>query len=73
MNQAIAAHILFYNSAENIPTAYHTGYLSLLEFVKSCLDNYKEEMNRILFPVFVYSFLEMCDKGYWNEGITPLL
>lgn len=47
---------------------YQRAYQSLAEWIYSSLDIYKNELNQVLYPVFVHCYFELVHKGYRNEG-----
>ncbi|KAF8430200.1 WD40-repeat-containing domain protein [Tirmania nivea] len=50
---------------EDYPDMMHEkAYSFLKNWIENSLDLYKPELRRILFPVFVYSFLELASKGF---------
>ncbi|BFZ60808.1 Transcription initiation factor TFIID subunit 5 [Saitoella coloradoensis] len=44
--------------------AYERAYKALRDFADESLDLYKPELRRILYPVFVHSYLNLIQKGY---------
>lgn len=44
------------------------GYQNLIEWVISSLDIYKGELEKVLFPVFVHSYLELISKNQTQEA-----
>ncbi|KAF8475670.1 WD40-repeat-containing domain protein [Kalaharituber pfeilii] len=50
---------------EDYPDIMHErAYSFLKDWIENSLDLYKGELRRLLFPVFVYSFLELASNGY---------
>ncbi|KAG6544504.1 hypothetical protein Mapa_014142 [Marchantia paleacea] len=68
MDPVIANQIFFYSRSDNNPGRYKEGFSKLRSWVHSSLDQYKNELLRILYPVFVHSFLELVAKGYSQEA-----
>ncbi len=56
------------NKAENTPDMYEESYARLRRFIESSLDKYRNELATVLWPVFVYVFLDMVTKGFVHEG-----
>ncbi|KAH8595957.1 WD40-repeat-containing domain protein [Bisporella sp. PMI_857] len=51
---------------------YGQGFKLLKSWVETSLDIYKYELRRILWPVFIYSFLEMVLQGYPQDASNYL-
>ncbi|KAF2723435.1 transcription initiation factor TFIID, subunit TAF5 [Polychaeton citri CBS 116435] len=47
---------------------YDIGFSKLTNFADNCLDIYKSELKRILWPIFVYSFLQLISDFYPRDG-----
>lgn len=50
------------------PDTYQETFESLKDWIESCLDRYRQELEKIMFPVFVHLFLAMIQKGYNTEA-----
>jgi transcription initiation factor TFIID subunit 5 len=48
--------------------SYQEVFESLKGWIESCLDRYRQELEKIMFPVFVHLFLAMIQKGYNSEA-----
>ncbi|CAM8910039.1 unnamed protein product [Rhodiola kirilowii] len=53
---------------ENIPVKYHDGYSKLRSWAYGSLDMYKHELLRVLYPVFIHSFMDLVSKGHIQEA-----
>ncbi|ORY71335.1 WD40-repeat-containing domain protein [Pseudomassariella vexata] len=49
-------------------TKYKRAFLHLEKWVENSLDLYKFELAKVLWPVFVYSYLELVFKGYLRDS-----
>ncbi|KAH8815821.1 WD40-repeat-containing domain protein [Xylogone sp. PMI_703] len=59
--------------AEDLGTAkYAKGFRLLSNWIDQNLDIYKAELRRILWPVFVYSYLELIQNGFSADGQSYL-
>ncbi|KAM0176333.1 hypothetical protein ACHAPF_004984 [Botrytis cinerea] len=55
--------------AEDLGTAkYAKGFRLLSNWIESNLDIYKFELRRLLWPIFVYSFIELITNNYTADG-----
>ncbi|VUC28169.1 unnamed protein product [Clonostachys rosea] len=54
------------------PKKYGIAFNNLKEWVENNLDIYKYELSKLLWPVFVYSFMELVAQGYTEEAKTFL-
>ncbi|KAL2613132.1 hypothetical protein R1flu_024824 [Riccia fluitans] len=68
IDPTIANQIYFYSRSDNSPGRYKEGFSKLRSWVHSSLDQYKNELLRILYPVFVHSYLELVAKGHSQEA-----
>lgn len=68
----IAKQILAFVEPENLPTQYHEEYKKLRSWAYGSLDLYKHELVRILYPIFVHSFMNLVAKGH-IEGARAFL
>ncbi|GBG86240.1 hypothetical protein CBR_g41144, partial [Chara braunii] len=68
LDTSIANHIYFFSRSDNGPGKYKENYGRLRSWVQSSLDLYKNELLRILYPVFVHCFLELVSKGQSAEA-----
>ncbi|XP_047338133.1 transcription initiation factor TFIID subunit 5 [Impatiens glandulifera] len=68
----IAKHILAFAEPENISSQYHEEYRKLRSWAYGSLDLYKHELVRILYPIFVHSFMNLVAKGH-IEGARAFL
>ncbi|PSS20947.1 Transcription initiation factor TFIID subunit like [Actinidia chinensis var. chinensis] len=64
----IAKHILSFSESENVPAQYHDGYSKLRSWTYSSLDQYKHELLRVLYPVFIHCFMDLVAKGHIQEA-----
>ncbi len=46
-------------SADGDPSRYGAGYAKLRDWVYNSLDQYKPELMRILYPVFLHSYFDL--------------
>ncbi|CAM6105979.1 unnamed protein product [Calypogeia fissa] len=68
MDPLIANQIFFYSRSDNNPGRYKESYSKLRSWVHSSLDQYKNELLRILYPVYVHSFMDLVAKGFSQEA-----
>lgn len=71
IDSSITNQIYFYDrvcNSDSVAARYREAYGRLRSWVHSSLDLYKNELLRILYPVFVHSFLELVSKGHLNES-----
>ncbi|KAG9452193.1 hypothetical protein H6P81_005097 [Aristolochia fimbriata] len=66
----VARRILSFSESENIPARYMEGYNRLRSWTYNSLDLYKHELLRVLYPVFIHSFLDLVAKGHVQEART---
>ncbi|XP_057466815.1 transcription initiation factor TFIID subunit 5-like isoform X2 [Actinidia eriantha] len=66
----IAKHILSFSESENVPALYRDGYRKLRSWTYSSLDQYKHELLRVLYPVFIHCFMDLVAKGHIQEART---
>eukprot|EP00250_Pteridium_aquilinum_P012760 c20924_g1_i1 orf=85-2091(+) len=64
----IANQILRYSKSDNVPMLYKEAYGKLRTWVHSSLDLYKNELLRILYPVFLHCFMDLVAKGFSQEA-----
>ncbi|KAG6039550.1 hypothetical protein E4U41_002442 [Claviceps citrina] len=50
------------------PKKYQKAFRLLKEWVENNLELYKFELSKLLWPIFVYSFLELAGQGYSEES-----
>ncbi|XP_044428621.1 transcription initiation factor TFIID subunit 5 [Triticum aestivum] len=50
--------------SDNDPARYHDGYNKLRTWAYSSLDQYKHELLRILYPVFIHCFMDLVSEGH---------
>ncbi|KAL7806638.1 WD40 repeat-like protein [Trichoderma gracile] len=50
------------------PKKYARAFRLLKDWVENNLEIYKFELSKLLWPVFVYSFIELVGNGYTEEG-----
>jgi transcription initiation factor TFIID subunit 5 len=55
--------------SDNDPGRYHDGYSRLRTWAYSSLDQYKHELLRVLYPVFIHCFMDLVAEGHMQEGI----
>ncbi|KAJ3206042.1 Transcription initiation factor TFIID subunit 5 [Dinochytrium kinnereticum] len=61
--------ILFYNESEaKNPSAYDQSYGRLRRWIEDSLDMYKIEMRRVLYPVFVHSYLDLVQRNMREQA-----
>ncbi|KAJ7521127.1 hypothetical protein O6H91_19G039200 [Diphasiastrum complanatum] len=68
LSPSVVNHILLYSKSDNEASRYKEGYSKLRLWVHSSLDLYKNELLRILYPVFVHSFMDLVAKGFAQEA-----
>ena len=58
-------NVISYEQAQMItsPESYMRAYKILKEWVDSSLEMYKEELNYIIYPIFIYVFLKLVSKS----------
>ncbi|XP_068650297.1 transcription initiation factor TFIID subunit 5-like isoform X1 [Aristolochia californica] len=66
----VARRIISFSESENIPARYMEGYSKLRSWTYNSLDLYKHELLRVLYPVFIHSFLDLVAKGHVQEART---
>lgn len=59
---------------ESGPPRYYEAYARLEQWVRDALDLHKPDLQRLLWPIFVYSFLNLVEqfylkeaRGFWNK------
>lgn len=60
-------------SIEETPDAYTHTYTILRDWVDSSLELYKAELHRILFPIFVHSYLNLLSQDHYEAGKLVIL
>ncbi len=50
------------------PEHYVESYRSLKKYIDMSLDQYKEDLQSILFPIFVHLFLKMIQSKFYEEA-----
>ncbi|KAL9678091.1 hypothetical protein QQ045_015930 [Rhodiola kirilowii] len=60
--------ILTVPELEDVPLKYHDGYGKLRSWAYGSLDIYKHELLRVLYPVFIHSFMDLVAKSYIQEA-----
>ncbi|RCI12451.1 hypothetical protein L249_1148 [Ophiocordyceps polyrhachis-furcata BCC 54312] len=50
------------------PKKYHKAFKLLKDWVDNNLDLYKFELSKLLWPIFVYSFLDLVGYGYGDDS-----
>lgn len=58
-----------YKRDEN-PDIYEDNYNTLRQFIESSLDNYRHELIRLLWPVFVHMYLELVYNEHEDQAIN---
>ncbi|KAI5058413.1 hypothetical protein GOP47_0026583 [Adiantum capillus-veneris] len=66
----IANSLLRYSKLDNAPVLYKEAYSKLRSWVHSSLDIYKNELLRILYPVFLHCYMDLVSKGFSQEART---
>ncbi|KAJ4329067.1 Transcription initiation factor TFIID subunit 5 [Fusarium piperis] len=61
-----------YQLANLGPKKYQRAFNLLREWVENNLDIYKFELSKLLWPIFVYSFLELVNNSYTEDAKTFL-
>ncbi|MBA0821074.1 hypothetical protein Goarm_017952 [Gossypium armourianum] len=56
--------------SEDDVARYQDGYSKLRSWTYSSLDLYKHELLRVLYPVFIHSFMDLVAKGHLQEART---
>ncbi|GJN38959.1 hypothetical protein PR202_gb28045 [Eleusine coracana subsp. coracana] len=54
--------------SDNDPVRYRDGYGRLRTWAYSSLDQYKHELLRILYPVFIHCFMDLVGEGHMQEA-----
>ncbi|PHH75393.1 hypothetical protein CDD80_2400 [Ophiocordyceps camponoti-rufipedis] len=54
------------------PKKYHKSFKLVKDWIDSNLDLYKFELSKLLWPIFVYSFLDLVGNGYADDSKTFL-
>ncbi|TYJ32822.1 hypothetical protein E1A91_A05G062300v1 [Gossypium mustelinum] len=66
----LAKFIHRFSQWEDDVARYQDGYSKLRSWAYGSLDLYKHELLRVLYPVFIHSFMDMVAKGYLQEART---
>uniref|UniRef100_A0ACD5ZZP5 Uncharacterized protein n=1 Tax=Avena sativa TaxID=4498 RepID=A0ACD5ZZP5_AVESA len=54
--------------SDNDPARYYDGYNKLRTWAYSSLDQYKHELLRVLYPVFIHCFMDLVAEGHAQEA-----
>ncbi|KAJ3189482.1 hypothetical protein HDU85_003113 [Gaertneriomyces sp. JEL0708] len=66
---SVPDYILYYNENEaNQPDAYKQSYSRLRKWIDDSIDKYKFELRRVLYPIFVHSYLDLITRGLRDEA-----
>lgn len=57
----------------SISQDYFTSFELIEEWMDKCLDDIRNYIKPISYPLFVYLYLELILKDYWEEGIESSL
>ncbi|KAF8093680.1 hypothetical protein N665_0380s0001 [Sinapis alba] len=57
-----------FSQSENDPTRYREGYSKLRSWGYNSLDLYKHELLRVMYPVFIHSYMDLVGKGHTQEA-----
>ncbi|BDA43395.1 Transcription initiation factor TFIID subunit 5 [Coccomyxa sp. Obi] len=60
--------LIYYMTAEENPGHYAKSFDRLATWVDNSLDQYKMELRRILYPVFIHTILELVERGAPGEA-----
>ncbi|KAH1067275.1 hypothetical protein J1N35_032262 [Gossypium stocksii] len=66
----LAKFIHRFSQSEDDVARYQDGYSKLRSWAYGSLDLYKHELLRVLYPVFIHSFIDMVAKGHLQEART---
>ncbi|KAK8535205.1 hypothetical protein V6N12_056734 [Hibiscus sabdariffa] len=66
----LAKFIHHFSQSEDEVARYQDGYSKLRSWTYSSLDLYKHELLRVLYPVFIHSFMDLVVKGHLQEART---
>nr|KJB07684.1 hypothetical protein B456_001G037500 [Gossypium raimondii] len=66
----LAKLIHHFSQSEDDVARYQDGYSKLRSWTYSSLDLYKHELLRVLYPVFIHSFMDLVAKGHLQEART---
>ncbi|KAH1131620.1 hypothetical protein J1N35_002998 [Gossypium stocksii] len=66
----LAKFIHHFSQSEDDVARYQDGYSKLRSWTYSSLDLYKHELLRVLYPVFIHSFMDLVAKGHLREART---
>ncbi|KAK8479291.1 hypothetical protein V6N13_051608 [Hibiscus sabdariffa] len=66
----LAKFIHHFSQSEDEVARYQDGYSKLRSWTYSSLDLYKHELLRVLYPVFIHSFMDLVAKGHLQEART---
>ncbi|XVE71255.1 hypothetical protein DITRI_Ditri10aG0136100 [Diplodiscus trichospermus] len=64
----LAKFIHHFSQSEDDVAQYQDGYRKLRSWAYSSLDLYKHELLRVLYPVFIHSFMDLVAKGHLQEA-----
>ncbi|KAG8495311.1 hypothetical protein CXB51_012882 [Gossypium anomalum] len=64
----LAKFIHRFSQSEDDVARYQDGYSKLRSWAYGSLDLYKHELLRVLYPVFIHSFMDMVAKGHLQEA-----
>ncbi|OMO61582.1 hypothetical protein CCACVL1_23405 [Corchorus capsularis] len=64
----LSKFIHHFAQSEDDPAQYQYGYSKLRSWTYSSLDLYKHELLRVLYPVFIHSFMDLVAKGHLQEA-----
>uniref|UniRef100_A0A2P2MAH5 Uncharacterized protein MANES_16G128700 n=1 Tax=Rhizophora mucronata TaxID=61149 RepID=A0A2P2MAH5_RHIMU len=60
--------LLSLSQSEDSPARYQDEYSKLRSWTYSSLDMYKHELLRVLYPIFIHSYMDLVAKGHIQEG-----
>ncbi|EIE22407.1 putative TAF5 [Coccomyxa subellipsoidea C-169] len=66
--KGLVKDLIYYLTAEEDPAKYTKSFDRLATWVDNSLDQYKPELRRILYPVFIHTFLELVERGAPGEA-----
>ncbi|XP_022729245.1 transcription initiation factor TFIID subunit 5-like [Durio zibethinus] len=66
----LAKFIHHFSQSEDDVARYQYGYSKLRSWTYGSLDLYKHELLRVLYPVFIHSFMDLVAKGHLQEART---
>lgn len=50
------------------PQDYFTSHEIIVDWIDKCIDDVRNFIKPISYPMFVYLYLELIMKDYWDEG-----